>query len=74
MSSSIHTSRDGEQDYGLSGRDEADEILEFAHRKGITQIFIGHGMRQGPWPRLWNNLIDRLIRSAEGIDVVVYPH
>jgi two-component system, OmpR family, sensor histidine kinase KdpD len=58
----------------LSGRDEADEILEFAHHKGITQIFIGHDVRQGPWPRLWNNLIDRLIRSAEGIDVVVYPH
>ena len=50
------------------------DALDAAHRKGITQIFIGHGVRQGPWPRLWNNLIDRLIRSAEGIDVVVYPH
>jgi two-component system sensor histidine kinase KdpD len=58
----------------LSGCDEMDGILGFAHQKGITQIFIGHGVRQGPWSRLWNNLIDRLIRSAEGIDVVVYPH
>jgi two-component system, OmpR family, sensor histidine kinase KdpD len=63
----------GAQIEALSGYDEADEILEFARQKGITQIFIGNGGRQGPWSRLWTNLIDRLIRSAEGIDVVVYP-
>jgi two-component system sensor histidine kinase KdpD len=58
----------------LSGLDAVDAILRFAHQKGITQIFIGHSMREGGWRRLWSNLIERLIRSAEGIDVVVYPH
>jgi len=58
----------------LSGLDAAEAILKFARQKGITQIFIGHSMRQGAWRRLWSNLIDRIIRSAEGIDVVVYPH
>jgi two-component system sensor histidine kinase KdpD len=58
----------------LSGLDAADAILKFAREKGITQIFIGHSMRQGAWRRLWSNLIERIIRSAEGIDVVVYPH
>ena len=58
----------------LSGLDAVDAILKFAHQKGITQVFIGHSMREGGWRRLWSNLVDRLIHSAEGIDVVVYPH
>ena len=29
--------------------------------------------RREAWRRLWGNLVERLIRSAEGIDVVVYP-
>jgi two-component system sensor histidine kinase KdpD len=57
----------------LSGLDAADAILTFARQKGITQIFVGHSTSQGAWRRLWSNLVDRLIRSAEGIDVVVYP-
>ena len=58
----------------LSGLNAAEAIMKFARGKGITQMFVGHSMRQGAWRRLWSNLIDRLIRSAEGIDVVVYPH
>ena len=58
----------------LSGLDPLEAILRFAHQKGITQIFAGHSMREGGWRRLWSNSIERLIRSAEGIDVIVYPH
>jgi two-component system sensor histidine kinase KdpD len=58
----------------LNGLDATDAILKFAHQKGITQIFVGHSMREGGWRRLWGNSIKRLINSAEGIDVVVYPH
>jgi len=58
----------------LTGLDAAEAILKFAREKGITQIFIGHSMPQGAWRRLWSNLIERIIRFAEGIDVVVYPH
>jgi two-component system sensor histidine kinase KdpD len=58
----------------LEGLDPVDTIIRFAREKGITQIFIGHSMREGSWRRLWSNLVDRLIRSAEGIDVSVFPH
>ena len=57
----------------LTGLDTADAILRFARQKGITQIFVGHSTRHGVQKRVWGNLVDRLIRSAEGIDVVVYP-
>jgi two-component system, OmpR family, sensor histidine kinase KdpD len=56
----------------LNGLD-AESILQFAHEKGITQIFIGHSVHEGSWHRSWSKLIDDLIRSAEGIDVIVYP-
>jgi two-component system, OmpR family, sensor histidine kinase KdpD len=57
----------------LSGFDNAEAILKFARQKGITQIFVGHSTRRGLARRIWGSLVDRLIRSAEGIDVVVYP-
>ena len=58
----------------LSGLDAVDAIVKFARAKGITQIFIGHSMSEGAWRHLWSNFIERLIRSAEGIDVIVFPH
>ena len=58
----------------LNGLNATDAILKFARQKGITQIFIGRNMREGKWPRLWRNSIDRLILATEGIDVIVYPH
>jgi two-component system sensor histidine kinase KdpD len=58
----------------LTGLDAADAILEFARQKCITQIFVGHSTREGAWRRLWRSFIGRLIRSAEEMDVVVYPH
>ena len=61
-----------EVDY-LSGFDNAEAILRFAKRIGITQIFVGHSSHQGWKARIFGTLVDRLIRSAEGIDVVVYP-
>jgi two-component system, OmpR family, sensor histidine kinase KdpD len=57
----------------LHSFDTADAVLKCAREKGITQIFVGHSTRHGLWNRIWINLVDRLIRSAEGIDVIVYP-
>ncbi len=64
----------GAQVFTLNGLDAADAILKFARQRGITQIFVGHSTPHGAWRRLWSNLVDRLIRSAEGLDVVVFPH
>lgn len=57
----------------LTGFNALDAIRVFAKQKGITQIFIGHSMKEGAWRRLWRSSVDRLIRSAEGIDVIVFP-
>jgi two-component system sensor histidine kinase KdpD len=58
----------------LTDDDPVQAILRFARESRITQIFIGHSLREGLWHRLFGNPVDRLIRSAEGMDVCVFPH
>ncbi len=58
----------------LDGEDAAAAILEFARQRGITQIFIGHKSQEKWWERVFGSDLDRLIRSAEGIDVRVFPY
>jgi two-component system sensor histidine kinase KdpD len=58
----------------LDAEDTVEEIIGFAHRHGITQIFIGHSL-SGSWrARLTKTTVDRLIRAAEGMDVKLFPH
>lgn len=58
----------------LTGGDADELILDFATQKGITQIFVGRSAESSDvWTRLRGGLPVRLIRAAEGIDVVVYP-
>jgi two-component system sensor histidine kinase KdpD len=58
----------------LDGEDAVSEILQFARHRGVTQIFVGHKGRESWWERVFGSDLDRLIRSAEGIDVRVFPH
>lgn len=65
----------GAEIHTLTDSDPVTAILDFAMQRGITQIFVGRS--SGPadfWTRLQGNLAVRLIRAAEGIDVIVYPH
>ncbi|HZQ53493.1 MAG TPA: universal stress protein [Bryobacteraceae bacterium] len=58
----------------LDGEDAVDTVLRFARQRGITQIYVGHKGRESLWERAFGSDLDRLIRSAEGIDVRVFPH
>jgi two-component system sensor histidine kinase KdpD len=57
----------------LEGDDPIEAILEFARERGITQIFIGHGLDSQWWHRWTGGPVGRLIRGAQGIDVRVFP-
>ncbi len=57
----------------LEGDDPAAAILEYARRKRITQMFVGHSPR-GDWlSRLWRSPLDRLLSGAEHMDVRIFP-
>jgi two-component system sensor histidine kinase KdpD len=58
----------------LDGKDPIGSILEYARTHGITQLFVGHNLRQTWRTRLTGGLLDRLIEEAEGMDVRVFPH
>ncbi len=58
----------------LYGEDTIEAIINFARERGITQIFIGHSLKESLWGSLFGGTVDRLIRAAEGIDVRVFPH
>jgi two-component system sensor histidine kinase KdpD len=57
----------------LEGDDPIEAILEFARERGITQIFVGHGLDTQWWHRWTGGPVGRLIRGAQGIDVRVFP-
>lgn len=57
----------------LHGQDFVTTLLDFAREQRITQLFIGHSMREGRW-RLLRSPVDRLIDAAEEFDVRIFPH
>lgn len=57
----------------LDGEDQVETIIRFARSRGITQVFVAQGKRESFWERIFGSAIDRLIRSAVGIDVRVFP-
>jgi two-component system sensor histidine kinase KdpD len=57
----------------LEGDDPIEAILEFAHERGVTQVFVGHGLEAKWWHRWTGGPVGRLIRGAQGIDVRVFP-
>jgi two-component system sensor histidine kinase KdpD len=58
----------------LEANDPVDSIVQYARSHGVTQIFVGHSMKNDWRTRLWGTPVSRLIRAAEGIDVRVFPH
>jgi two-component system sensor histidine kinase KdpD len=58
----------------LESDDPVESIVEYARSHGVTQIFVGHSMKNDWRTRLWGTPVSRLIRAAEGMDVRVFPH
>lgn len=58
----------------LDGKDPIKAIIDYARSHGITQLFVGHNLRQTLVTRLTGSPLDRLIQEAEGMDVRVFPH
>ena len=57
----------------LHGQDFVSAILDFAREQRITQLFIGHSLREGRKP-FWRGPVDRLIDAADEFDVRIFPH
>lgn len=62
----------GAEIHCLKGTDFVDAILQFAREQRITQLFVGHSLRDRGW--LGRSPIDRLIDAADHFDVRLFPH
>jgi two-component system sensor histidine kinase KdpD len=58
----------------LEAKDSIAAIMNYAKQKGVTQVFVGHSMQRGWLRGLLGDPVDRLIRLAEGMDVIIFPH
>jgi two-component system, OmpR family, sensor histidine kinase KdpD len=64
----------GAQVQVLNEDDPIDAIIEYAHTKAVTQLFVGHSPHKKWWNRLSGSSLERLIRNADGLDVKIFPH
>ena len=58
----------------LEADDPVESIVQYARSHSVTQIFVGHSMKNDWRTRLWGTPVSRLIRTADGMDVRVFPH
>jgi len=58
----------------IEAKDSVAAIVEFARAEGITQLFVGHSAPRGLREIFSRNSLDRLILSASGMDVRIFPH
>jgi two-component system, OmpR family, sensor histidine kinase KdpD len=63
----------GAEIHCLHGQDFVSAIIDFAREQRITQLFIGHSMRDGHKP-FRRGPVDRLIDAADEFDVRIFPH
>jgi len=58
----------------LSGTNVADEIINLAKKRNITQLIIGKPLRPRPVEWFQESVVDKIIRSSEGIRIHVIPN
>jgi two-component system, OmpR family, sensor histidine kinase KdpD len=58
----------------LEGQDSVESVVQYARAHAITQIFVGHSARKDFATRIFGSHVSRLVRTARGIDVRVFPH
>ncbi len=63
----------GAETVTLSGNDVADELLELARTRNVSQIIIGKPLRSRWWELLHGSVVDKIIRQSHGISVHVIP-
>jgi two-component system sensor histidine kinase KdpD len=63
----------GAEVHCLKHGDFVEAILGFAREQRITQLFVGHSLRD-QHRGLWRGPVDRLIDAAESFDVRLFPH
>lgn len=63
----------GAETLNITGDNVAEELLELARRKNVSQIIIGKPLNLKFWDLVRGSVVDKVIRMSEGISVHVIP-
>jgi two-component system sensor histidine kinase KdpD len=63
----------GAETISLTGDDVADEILELARKRNVSQIIIGKPEHSRFWDLIHGSVVDKVIRNSQGISIHVIP-
>ena len=63
----------GAEIMGLTGDNIAEEILELARKRNVSQIIIGKPDHSRFWDMVHRSVVDKVIRRSQGISIHVIP-
>jgi len=63
----------GAETINIPGNDVAEELLELARKRNISQIIIGKPLHSRVWEWFHGSVVDKVIRQSHGISVHVIP-
>ncbi|MDF9408782.1 sensor histidine kinase KdpD [Pelotomaculum isophthalicicum JI] len=63
----------GAETISLTGNDVAEELLELARKRNVSQIVIGKPLHSRFWDWMNGSIVDRVIRHSQGISIHVLP-
>lgn len=63
----------GAEIIGITGDDTAEEILELARKRNVSQIIIGKPEHTRFWTIVHGSVVDKVIRHSHGISIHVIP-
>ncbi len=63
----------GAETISITGSDVAEELLELAMKRNVSQIIIGKPLHSKFWEWLHGSVVDKVIRQSHGISVHVIP-
>jgi len=63
----------GAETISLTGNDVAEELLELARKRNVSQIVIGKPLHNKFWDWVHGSIVDRVIRHSHGISIHVLP-
>lgn len=63
----------GAETINITGYDVAEELLELARKRNVSQIIIGKPLHSRLWEWSYGSVVDKIIRHSHGISVHVIP-
>ncbi|MFZ5643261.1 MAG: DUF4118 domain-containing protein [Bacillota bacterium] len=63
----------GAETLNITGDDVAEELLDLARKRNVSQIIIGKPLNSRLWEFMHGSVVDKVIRLSEGISVHVIP-